>query len=61
LPTNDYAREDEFLDLPPEMVEVQMSAMGIPRYFFLYIPDEPRPNELAEARQTLRLLLSKHD
>jgi hypothetical protein len=58
---DDYAREDEFLDLPPETVEVQMSAMGIPRYYFLYIPDEPRPNELAEARQTLRLLLSKHD
>jgi hypothetical protein len=49
----DYELGAEFLDLPPNETEVQYRQFGICREYFVWTPDEPRPEALRAAREEL--------
>jgi hypothetical protein len=54
----DYLMGSQFLDLPPDEAEAMHRRFGICREYFVWAPDEPRPQELREARAQLVAVLN---
>ncbi len=54
---DDYAMDEEFLDLPPKVASVTMERLTIDREYFRTVPPEPDGAALIAARQKLAQLL----
>lgn len=53
----DFELADEILDAPPDVSAAQKAFLQIEDEYFMSTPDEPSPEQVQEARQTLTKLL----